>query len=309
MNTESLKISELSKKFFSKSTLLHKLFPRLSVFYIKKKTARRFDKLFFDICKKFSVKNFIDCGANVGSASLDAIKIGLNALAIEPNPSSFENMIPKLSKQFKKINIGLSNKAEVLKFYRRKNDKTSTGASFVVPKNYEHDIIEVLVIPLDKLLKNSTETTCPFALWIDVEGMQEEVLTGAQEVLKNKNCKVIKIEVENKQIFNEGSWLSKDIENFLTNLGFEAIYRDYEYANSYNILFVKKDDIFKIEMEINNSFEDIADSISIFKVSSYSIHFFVLRKLKALVVKIFGLRIVNFFAALCGFKENKKILK
>ena len=311
MNTEELKINEITNKFFSKSTLLHRLFPRLTVFYIKKKSARRLDKLFFHICKKFSVKNFIDCGANVGTASLDAIKMRLNVLAIEPNPSSFENMIPKLSKQFKKINVGLSNKEEVLKFYHLKSKKTATNASFITPKHNlnKYDIIEVQVIPLDKLLKNSIETTCSFALWIDVEGMQEEVLTGAQETLKHKNCKVIKIEVENKQIFNERSWLSRDIENFLTNLGYEAIYRDFEYVNSYNILFVKKDDVFQLEMEINNSYEDIAKSINISNISSYLIYFFLLRKLKALVIKIFGLKLGNIIAALYGSKESKKFLK
>ena len=278
MNTEKLKINEITKKFFSKSTLLHKLFPRLTVFHIRKNSAQRLDKLFFDICKKFSVKNFIDCGANVGTASLDATKMKLNVLAIEPNPSSFENMIPKSSKHFKKINVGLSDKEEVLKFYHLRSVKTATNASFVAPKNNlnKYDIIEVQVIPLDKLLKNSIETTCLFALWIDVEGMQQEVLTGAQETLKNKNCKVVKIEVENKQIFKEGSWLSKDIEIFFSKLGYEAIYRDFEYVNSYNILFVKKDDVFQFEMEINNSFEDIAESINISKISSYLIYRFLL---------------------------------
>ena len=319
MNTEELKINEITNKFFSKSTLLHKLFPRLTVFHIRKKSARRLDKLFFDICKKFSIKNFIDCGANIGGDSLQAINAGFNnVLAIEPNPYTFDNMYSKPSEQFKKINVGLSDKEEVLKFYLLKSVKIgprlelATNASFVVPKNNlnKYDIIEVPVIPLDKLLKNSIEINSSFALWIDVEGMQEEVLTGAQETLKHKNCKLIKIEVENKHIFNKGScWLSKDIENFLTNLGYEAIYRDFEYVNSYNILFVKKDDVFQLEMEINNSFEDIAESINISNISSYLIYFFLLRKLKALVIKIFGLKLGNIIAAFYGSKASKNFLK
>ena len=146
-------------------------------------------------------------------------------------------------------------------------------------------------------------------MWIDVEGMQEEVLTGAQETLKHKNCKLIKIEVENEPIFNKRLSVSKDIENFLTNLGYEAIYRDFEYVNSYNILFVKKDDVFQLEMEINNSYEDIAKSINISNISSYLIYFFLLRKLKALVIKIFGLKLGNIIAALYGSKDSKKFLK
>ena len=318
MNTEELKINEITNKFFSKSTFLHKLFPRLTVFHIRKKSARRLDKLFFDICKKFSVKNFIDCGANVGGDSLQAINAGFNnVLAIEPNPYPFVNMTFKPSEQFKKINVGLSDKEEVLKFYSLKNVEigprleTATNASFVVPKNNlnKYDIIEVPVIPLDKLLKNSIEINSSFALWIDVEGMQEEVLTGAQETLKHKNCKLIKIEVENEPIFNKRLSVSKDIENFLTNLGYEAIYRDFEYVSCYNILFVKKDDAFHLEMEINNSFDDIAESINISNISSHLIYFFLLRKLKALVIKIFGLKLGNIIAALYGSKDSKKFLK
>ena len=318
MNTEELKINEITNKFFSKSTFLHKLFPRLTVFHIRKKSARRLDKLFFDICKKFSVKNFIDCGANDGGASLQAINAGFNnVLAIEPNPYPFVNMTFKPSEQFKKINVGLSDKEEVLKFYSLKSVEigprleTATNASFVVPKNNlnKYDVIEVPVIPLDKLLKNSIEINSSFALWIDVEGMQEEVLTGAQETLKHKNCKLIKIEVENEPIFNKRLSVSKDIENFLTNLGYEAIYRDFEYVSCYNILFVKKDDVFQLEMEINNSYEDIAKSINISNISSYLIYFFLLRKLKALVIKIFGLKLGNIIAALYGSKDSKKFLK
>lgn len=102
MNNNNLNINEITKKFFIKSKFLSKLFPSLVVLFIRKSSARRLDKLFIDISKKLSIRNFIDCGANNGKASSDAIKAGLNALAIEPNPYSFRNMNLNSSEHFKK---------------------------------------------------------------------------------------------------------------------------------------------------------------------------------------------------------------
>ena len=276
MNNKKLKISEISKKFFSKSTLLHKLFPRLTVFYIKKKTARRFDKLFFDICKKISVKNFIDCGANVGTSSLDAINVGLNVLAIEPNPHSFKNMLLDPSEQFKKINVGLSDKEDVLKFYILKNINTATNASFLVPRNNlnKYDIIKVPVIPLDKLINDSKIIDHLFSLWVDVEGMEKEFLTGALETLKNNNCVLIKIEYTKKINSSDQSFSRDEIEYFLNDLGYEAIYRDFEYSMAYNIMFIKSDYVTPLKIQIDDAFTDIAKNINILNVSKHLIGYF-----------------------------------
>lgn len=308
IHNKKSKIDEITKKFFSKSILMYKLFPQVLIFYIRKTSAQRLDKLFLDILKILSVRNFIDCGANVvGDTQLEVAKMGLHVLAIEPNPTSFKNMRLKSSKQFKKINIGLSDKEELLKFYVLKNIKTATNANFHHPKNKldQYDVIEVPVTRLDKLLKNSELTTCSFALWIDVEGMQKEMLTGAQETLKNLNCNIIKIEVESKRIYRDDSWLNKDIEKFFINLGYVAIYRDFEYLKNYNIIFVKKNDAVKLEVEINKAFIDVAESINFFKIIRYLVYFFLLRRLKKLVIKIFGVRIGKTVSLLFRSKRDK----
>ena len=313
MNNNNLNINEITKKFFIKSKFLSKLFPSLVILFIRKSTARRLDKLFLDISKKLSIRNFVDCGANIGKASSDAIKAGLNALAIEPNPCSFRNMNLNSSEHFKKINIGLSDKEGILKFYISKEIKTATNASFKIPKNLDdYDIISVPVVPLDKLIKDSEITDHLFSLWVDVEGMEKEFLKGAIEVLKNDNCVLIKIEFLKTKNFNDQGWSRDEIECFLNNLGYEAVYRDFEYSIAHNILFIKSDYVTNVSIEIDDAFKDIAKNINILNVSKFLIKYLkhkLIKIIKKIVIKILGKRLGNIIASYFGSKSSQNKLK
>ena len=313
MNKENSKINEITKKFFIKSKFLSKLFPSLVVLSIRKSSGRRLDKLFLDISKKLSIRNFIDCGANNGAASVDAITAGLNALAIEPNPYSFKNMIVNPGDHFKKINVGLSDKEDNLKFYILKGINTATNASFKIPKNLnKYDIISVPVVPLDKLIKDSEIINHLFSLWVDVEGMEREFLKGAFETLKNNNCLLIKIEVLKIRNFNDQAWSIYEIEYFLNNLGYEAVYRDFQYSTAHNILFIKSDYVAHLSMEIDNAFKDIAKNINILNVSKFLIKYLkhkLIKIIKKIVIKILGKRLGNIIASYFGSKSSQNKLK
>ena len=308
MNKKNSKINEITKKFFVKSNFLSKFFPSLVVLFIRKSSARRLDKLFLDISKILSIRNFIDCGANVGTSSFEAIKVGLNVLAIEPNPYSFRNMIPNASEHFKKINVGLSDKEDVLKFYILKGINSATNASFKIPKNLnEYEVINVPVVPLDKLIKDSEITDHLFSLWVDVEGMEKEFLKGAFETLKNNNCILIKIEFLNKRNLNDQFWSRDEIEYFLNNLGYEAIYRDFEYSAAYNIMFIKSDFVTNVSMEIDDAFTDIIKNINILNVSTH-LKKELFKRMKKIVIKILGKRLGNIIASYFGSKSSQKEL-
>ena len=312
MNNNNLNINEITKKFFIKSKFLSKLIPSLVVLFIRKSSARRLDKLFLDISKKLSIRNFVDCGANNGKASSDAIKAGLNALAIEPNPYSFRNMIVNSSEHFKKINVGLSDKEDILKFYILKGINTATNASFKIPKNLDdYDIISVPVVPLDKLIKDSEITDHLFSLWVDVEGMEKEFLKGAFETLKNDNCVLIKIEFMNPKNFNDQGWSRDEIECFLNNLGYEAVYRDFEYSTAHNILFLKSDYVTNVSIEIDDAFKDITKNINILNVSKFLIQHLkkkLLKRIKKIIIKILGKKLGNIIASSFGSKSSQKEL-
>ena len=166
---------------FVKNNLAFKLFPSATEFYLKKISSNILNQLFFEICKKFSVKNFIDCGANIGDSSLVALNKGFNVIAIEPNPHTFKNMIVKPCKKFTKINVGLGDKDSVLKLYFPKHFITAGYSSFLKPLKSNNlfeklgttEYAEISVTTLDKLNKNLKIDKNRFALWIDVEGMQK----------------------------------------------------------------------------------------------------------------------------------------
>ena len=311
---------------FVKNNLAFKLFPSATEFYLKKISSNILNQLFFEICKKFSVKNFIDCGANIGDSSLVALNKGFNVIAIEPNPHTFKNIIVKPCKKFTKINIGLGDKDSVLKLYFPKHFITAGYSSFLKPLKSNNlfeklgttEYAEISVTTLDKLNKNLKINKNRFALWIDVEGMQKEVLIGAKKLLNVKNCKVIKIEVDRNKTFKEQGWAVDEIQNYLNNQGYEAIFRDFEYLDLFNIIFIKKKDKYLCETEINKSLNKVYKNITLFKVIKYWFHKKIIRKfflnilprtLKKIILMIFGLKKGNAITKLLGSKSSKNYLK
>jgi hypothetical protein len=66
--------------------------------------------------------------------------------------------------------------------------------------------------------------------------------------------------------------------------------------------------VFDLETEIDNSFNSIIKDINIFKISKFCIHFFLLRNLKTMVIKIFGVNFGNIIARLFGSKTSQDYL-
>ena len=309
---------------FRRLTLTYKIFPQFTEFYISKFSSRRLDKLFFDICHKIKIVNFVDCGANVGDTSFKANNMGFNTIAIEPNPFAFKNIIVNKKNKFTKINIGLSDKETVLKLNCPEHLNTAGYSTFLQPsKKHKHlkklinkVQIEVPITTLDNLNSNLNFTNQHTALWIDVEGMQKEVLIGGKDVIKNKNCKIIKIEIEKQKIFQNQSWYAKEIENFLINSGYESIFRDFEYSNSFNIILIKNSDKHLFENEIKKAVDDIYECIekaSFLNVIKHNVYekFFknLLNFIKKVIIYIFGFKIGNIIASAFGSKASSQYLK
>lgn len=205
-----------------------------------RETTKYLDENFFKLLKVLDIYSLIECGANEASASMLANSMGLKALAIEANPETFQKVTPPSNKDFEKVNFGLSDKDGLLEFYTPVNNPTAGNATFRPSKGKDYHVSSVQVKRLDELLEPKRYAASAFALWVDVEGMQFEVLNGALETLKNQNCKMIKIEVEDSALFGGQRWLSRDVVNFLEKLDYVLIYRDFEHESQYNLLFLKR---------------------------------------------------------------------
>ena len=197
---------------------------------------------------------FVDIGANVGVYTiLASAEIKAHSIAIEPVPSTFQNLknnilVNDIDKKVTSLNIGLGSKKEVLKF-----TKSFDTVNHVAEKD-DTDTVDVQVEILDNLLKSSQ---IPALIKIDVEGFETEVLNGAEEVLKNEKLKAIIIELNgsgDRYGFNEENIHKKLVSlNFLPHqynpktrkLNKIATYGDY------NTIYVR--DKLQVENRLKNA--------------------------------------------------------
>lgn len=289
-----MNLKQLEKKIKSKFFFINYFFPSSTQKLISYETTSKLDSLFFSSLKKLKIKSLIECGAFEANASMEATKLDLNALAIEANPKTFEKITPPSSGKFVKKNYALSDKESFLKFYFPKFDNSHGGT--IHPKtNRDYNCIDVPSIRLDKLIEMSDIIKQPYGLWIDIEGAQKEFLNGAKNTLKSKNCLIFKIEVEDQKIFNGQSWLSNEVNEFLINLGYRPIFRDFEYYSQYNVLYVKNSLVSFFEDEIDLIIAKLNKKINIKKL-----FFFIIKEKKSILfdleihlIKIFGQKFFN----------------
>jgi len=288
---------------------LRKMFPFSTTKLLAKITTEELDNLFYKLLKPSKIDYLIECGAHEASASMNFIKQGGKSIAIEANPFVFKNITPKSFENFTSINVALSNKKGRLNFYFPKNNNRSGQSTFLPKKGIEYDKIEVNTVELDELLKEKSIENQNICFWIDVEGLQKEVLEGSLFYLKN-NCRFIKIEVESKEIFSKQKWLSKDVDEFLEKNDFLPVFRDFEFDTQFNVLYVKKAHLKELKSIIKQSKTDIQKKINIQKIIFllFNKQNFI-QEAKQFFINSFGSKIGNSISAAFGSKSSKDFLK
>jgi FkbM family methyltransferase len=304
-----MNIEKIKKKFSNKLRPYSFLFPYSSLSYLSSKTKKQIDILYFEIFEILKIQNIVECGAREATASIEAIKRGAKAIAIEANPTTFNQVTPKSTDKFTKINIGLSDTSGKLYLYIPKKNTTAGSSTFLPKKKMDFNLVSVPIDTLDQVTKNFDLTSSPFSLWIDVEGMQKQVLLGSKNILKSKNCKFIKIEVEEREFFGGQLWLDTDVENFLYKFNFIPVFLDFERTYQYNIIFVKKDTLEFIKKNIETSFEaSVEKDFSFFDIMKFILKCNLLIDLKVILIKFFGKKFGHFVAKILGSKSSKDFL-
>jgi FkbM family methyltransferase len=203
--------------------------------------------LFKQVLKKSPVDYMYEVGANSATFSIEARKEGLTkqCIAFEANPYNFAKFTQIYDYKALGVDyrhLAVSDSDGELKFQLMRNNgggevPYEVGNNSILKRTHPkvtYEECSVKAMKLDSLHPGSGSV----ALWIDVEGAQEAVLSGALETIKKAEAVFIEV-VEIK--FWQNQWLVTDVTSFLAALGFVAIARDFEYAKQYNILFVKKD--------------------------------------------------------------------
>jgi FkbM family methyltransferase len=139
---------------------------------------------------------FVDIGANIGTYTVLAGKVvGADVISVEPLPGTFahlENNIHynRLGSRVSAKNIGLAGERGNLRF-----SADLDTMNHIVDDSYSGPTVNVDVLALDELLDGRH----PFAMKIDVEGFETQVLSGGARVLAAPSLKAIVIEVNDHQ--------------------------------------------------------------------------------------------------------------
>lgn len=91
---------------------------------------------------------------------------------------------------------------------------------------------------VDSLCREHFADQQTVALWIDVEGMALDVLTGARQMLDAGRCVALKVEVETDSL-----WL----DQHLAERGYRPVLCDFEYDYQFNAVYVRKELVDAVE--------------------------------------------------------------
>jgi len=185
---------------------------------------------------------FIDVGANVGTYSLIAGKLGWNVLAIEPNYAnsyllSRNIQANELGERILQIKFAVSDSSRVTQLLHHKEVQGgNSGATIDNFYNGQNDNVSyaeaILTFTLDDLLV-LTEFR-PKLLKIDTDGNELYVLKGASNLLRTESLSAILIEVSSVAE-------KKEVVGLLSSFSFNLITTKAKSSSIYmqNLVFTR----------------------------------------------------------------------
>lgn len=232
----SLKINKKKRTFFCPSA---KTLYRINTYFKKEPETLNW----IDNFKSFKDKIiFWDIGANIGLYSLYAATKFNNIQVISFEPSALNlrvlsrNIsINSLDDKIKIFPVALTNiENKILKFEEKKfveggasnnfNNRIDQNGNLITEDKIKNKY-ETFGTTIDYLTNNNI-LDFPNFLKIDVDGIEDNILKGAQKTIKNPNLKEVLIEVN--PVYKDQI---NFIDNFFTNNGFKK-----EFATNYKIL-------------------------------------------------------------------------
>ena len=219
--------------------------------------------LFKKILKKCPVDCVYEVGANSAKFSIEVREEGLveKCVAFEANPYNYDIFTRAYNYEalgIKYLNLAVSDSDGTIQFQLMRNNPEgevpyAIGNNSILKREETNITYEECSVRSVRLDSFCVEDASAKALWIDVEGAQASVLSGATETIQK--TKAIFIEVEELQYWQK-QWLVSDVTKFLENLGFVPVARDFEYSHQYNIIFVRKDLTYLLIEELLGYVED-----------------------------------------------------
>lgn len=174
----------------------------------------------------------IEVGAYDADFSRAMVGIAKEVWAFEASPYVFNKF--KGIDGIKYLNLAISDMSGQVDFEIQSDHHKLTSNNSIMKRNDKgnKEYISVKSATLNELFKDKKN----IALWIDCEGANQQVLTGASEILPNVDS--IFIEVETTKFWKD-QWLEKDVREYLSNFGFRLSRSEPQYTNQYNQIYIR----------------------------------------------------------------------
>jgi FkbM family methyltransferase len=217
----------------------------------RRRSNKNLIDLFVRLQRRLRPQLTFEIGAFNAEVSLEMRRHEIRAIAFEANPFNFNHFSrsePLNSSGVEYIHKAISKQTGHAIF----NIQRAVAGTPVEPirgnnsilmraedgVDYEYEPVSVPCITLDEFRKGHGLQMQTFSAWIDVEGAVGDVLLGAQGSFGY--CLSIMVEVEQHKIWNE-QWMAWEVMDFLMAVGFLPIARDFEFAQQFIVIFIKRE--------------------------------------------------------------------
>jgi FkbM family methyltransferase len=195
---------------------------------------------FIKIQKILSPTTAIEIGAYDAEFSHMCVEQNIcnNIHAFEASPYVYNNFKEHMNQNINYKNIAIGDYDGNILF-QLKNDidfdiARSNSIHKNINKNVKYSYVDVEISKIDTLFKND-DNIC---FWIDAEGANKEVLSGAINSLKRTQS--ILIETEQERLW-ENQWVHDDVADFLNKQNFTMVERVFQGKLQSNCIFIKND--------------------------------------------------------------------
>ena len=181
----------------------------------------------------------IEVGAHAAEFSqFIASHLNISAVAFEANQKVYEKFKNTFNdSRIKYLNYAISDSDSEVSIMV--HEDPLAGNNSIIYRNGVESMIDeykVKSYSLDSYFKDITfKSAC---LWIDVEGANREVLTGAEKTLERVSS--IFIETEDHEYWKD-QWLTSEVVAFLNSKGFDVFAEEFIYDAQRNIIFTRRE--------------------------------------------------------------------
>jgi FkbM family methyltransferase len=180
--------------------------------------------------QKKNLRTIFDVGANEGQneAVIRNFNPDATVYSFEPHPASYAKLLKNISSKTKAFNIGLGSSIGSFELYDYDGEDGSQHASLnqeVFSEMYQRKSksVTVQVDTIDHFCnENGIDQIC--LLKIDVEGLELEVLKGAESMISEKKIRFIEFEFNSNHVYTRTNF--SDFQKVLSHYSLFRVLQD-----------------------------------------------------------------------------------